>query len=226
MKGKTAIRLAMLGAVLYTAYCMQKSGSLDDGGELKAELDQLKKELEEDIQRAKAKAAEEASAVVQAVTEKVRAAEAAAEPEQEAAPLPEENAGPAGIPNPYKEYTEAEFREICPKELNYMDIAEDRPIFYTVDGEKTLYGAKLLDADCLEYDFRMQHGRGDADISGMYYDWTQEIKYPENKPECTVYLNDSGQGICLWKDRSYRYSLAMKEGASLVKLVWMRKRIV
>ena len=189
MKGKTAIRLAVLGAVLYTAYCMQKSGSLADGGEMKAELEQLKKELEEDIQRAKAKAAEEAPA----------------DPEQEAAPLPEENAGPAGIPNPYKEYTEAEFREICPKELNYMDIAEDRPIFYTVDGEKTLYGAKLLDADCLEYDFRMQHGRGDADISGMYYDWTQEIKYPENKPECTVYLNDSGQGICLWKDRSYRY---------------------
>ena len=132
----------------------------------------------------------------------------------------------AAIANPFRELSEAEFRAQCPKELNYTDMDEDSPFFYTIDGEKTLYGIRLRDADCLEYDFRMIHGRGDADISGMYYDWTQEIKYPENRPECTVYLNDSGQGICLWKDRSYRYSLSMKDGASLVKLAWMRKKIM
>ena len=212
MKGKTVIRLAMLGAVLYTYYCAQKAGTLELGEEESAEIEQFKKELEEDIQRAEDEAAEDAPGADQDGPETIF----------DDADVQE----PVGMPNPYKELTEAEFRAACPKELNYADMAEDCPIFYTIDGEKILYGIRLRDADCLEYDFRMIHGRGDADISGMYYDWTQELKYPENKPECTVYLNETGQGICLWKDRSYRYSLAMKEGASLVKLVWMRKRIM
>ena len=212
MKGRTAFRLAVIGAVLYAAYCAKKSGSLDDGSESRAELEQLKKDLEEDIKRAKLKAAEDAPGTDQDGPDEIL--------NDDIGPVP------VGLADPYKEYTEAEFRAMCPKELNYTDIAEDSPIFYAIDGDKPLYGIRLRDADCIEYDFRIQHGRGDADISGMYYDWNQEIKYPENKPECTVYLNESGQGICLWKDRSYRYSLAVKEGASLVTLVWMRKRIM
>ena len=222
MKLKTVIRLAALGAVLYTAYSMQKSGVLADGREMKAELDQLKKDLEEDIRRSKAKAAEDAPGADQDAPETMINDDIGPEPVFIGGTSPET----AGIPNPYKEHTEAEFRALCPKELNYADIDEDVPVFYTIDGVKTLFGVRLRDADCLEYEFRMQHGRGDSDISGMHYEWTQEIKHPEKKPKCTVYLNGSGQGICLWKDRSYRYSLAMKEGASLVKLVWMRKRIM
>ena len=212
MKGRTIFRLAVIGAVLYAAYCAQKSGSLSDGADDKAELEQLKKDLEEDIKRAKLKAAEDAPGSDQDGPDEILNDDIGPEPVR--------------IPNPYKEHAEEEFRALCPKELNYADIAEDSPIFYTVEAQKTLYGIKLRDADCLEYDFRLEHGRGDQDISGMHYDWTQELKYPESKPECTVYLNGSGQGICLWKDRSYRYSLAMKDGASLVKLAWMRKRIM
>ena len=215
MKGKTALKIAVIGAILYGIYCMQDDRSLTDSSdELDADREQFRKDLEEEIKAAEAKAVELETKI----------AEAEAKVEAETAEKAEEPL--VGMPNPMHHLTADEFRANCGKELNFDDIADDHLYYYSIDGEKTLYGIQLRDADCLEYEFRMLHGRGDADISGMYYEWTQEIKYPEKKPECTVYLNDSGQGICLWKDRSFRYSLAMKEGASLVKLVWMRKRIM
>ncbi|MBQ9825571.1 MAG: hypothetical protein IJM61_00120 [Firmicutes bacterium] len=239
MKGKTAFKIAVIGALLYGIYCVQKDRTLIDTEEdLDAERRQFREDLEKDIRKVAEAADDLASSVKAVVAEALNAgSEGAPEEDPDAAPgadqdVPEavinDDIGPehVGIANPFKELTEAEFVSACPRELNYADIDEDDPFFYTIDGDKTIYGIRLRDADCLEYDFRMVHGRGDADISGMHYDWTQEIKYPENKPECTVYLNDSGQGICLWKDRSYRYSLSLKEGASLVKLAWMRKRII
>lgn len=239
MKGKTAFKIAVIGALLYGLYCVQKDRTLIDTEEdLDAERRQFREDLEKDIRKVAEAADELASSVKAVVAEALNAgSEGAPAEDPDAAPavdqdMPEaivnDDPGtePVGIPNPFKELTEAEFISVCPRALNYSDIDEDYPFFYTIDGEKTIYGIRLRDADCLEYDFRMVHGRGDEDISGMHYDWTQEIKYPENKPECTVYLNDSGQGICLWRDRSYRYSLSLKEGASLVKLAWMRKRII
>ena len=228
MKGKTAFKIAAIGALLYALYCVQKDRTLIDSEEdLNAEREQFKKELEEEIRKVAEAADEFAESIKQTVDEVLNAepeAETAADEPAVQETEPEEPI--VGIPNPMHQLTSAEFMGSCGRELNFDALEEDHPFYYSIDGEKTLYGIQLRDADCLEYDFRMLHGRGDADISGMYYDWTQEIKYPENKPECTVYLNESGQGICLWKDRSFRYSLAMKEGASLVKLVWMRKRIM
>ena len=239
MKGKTAFKIAVIGALLYGLYCVQKDRTLIDTEEdIDAEREQFKKDLETDIRKIAEAADDLASSVKAIVAEALNAgSEGAPAEDPDDAPGTDQDGPetiinddigpePVGMSNPFKELTEAAFISVCPRELNYTDIDDGDPFFYTIDGEKTLYGIRLRDADCLEYDFRMMHGRGDADISGMYYDWTQEMKYPENKPECTVYLNESGQGVCLWKDRSFRYSLSMKEGASLVKLVWMRKRIM
>ena len=53
----------------------------------------------------------------------------------------------------------------------------------------------------------------------------QQIAYPQREPECLVCLNDEGQGVCRWEEGSRQYTLSMIEGASLVKLVWMRKKL-
>ena len=131
----------------------------------------------------------------------------------------------AGIPNPMKLLSMEEFSEKSGKALNSPEIEKMGPLYYMInkaEGEKPLFGIKLTDSDGIEYDFRFVKGRGEEDISGMYYKWSTETSYPEKKPVCKVFLSDSGQGICLWKDRSKRYSLSAGREASLVKLVWMK----
>ncbi len=130
-----------------------------------------------------------------------------------------------GLPNPMKILSMEEFAEKSGKLLNYAEIEKMDPLYYMInkaEGEKPLFGIKLTDSDGTAYELRFVRGRGDDDISGMYYNWTSETTYPGKKPNCKVYLNDSGQGICLWKDRSKRYSLSAGREASLEKLVCMK----
>lgn len=130
-----------------------------------------------------------------------------------------------GLPNPVKVLSREDFAEKSGKALNYSAIEDMDPLYYMInkaEGDKPLFGIKLTDSDGIEYDFRFVRGRGEDDISGMYYSWSSETGYPEKKPSCRVFLNETGQGICLWKDRSKRYSLSAGREASLVKLVWMK----
>ncbi|MBR5731341.1 MAG: hypothetical protein IKX89_05290 [Firmicutes bacterium] len=135
----------------------------------------------------------------------------------------------AGVPNPMKILSMEEFSQKSGKALDYAEIETMDPLYYminTAEAEKPLFGIRLTDQDGLEYDFRFVRGRGDEDISGMYYNWTTQAGYPGKKPNCKVFLNDTGQGICLWKDRSKRYSLSSGREASLEKLVCMKEKIL
>ena len=192
MKGKTVIKLAAIGGILYGLYLMQQDASLTDNTKAAEEQkEQFRKQLEEDIKKA-----EEAMTV---------------------------------IPNPMKILSMEEFAEKSGKALNYAEIETMDPLYYMInaaEGDKPLFGIRLTDPDGIEYDFRFVRGRGDEDISGMYYSWTSQTGYPEKKPSCKVFLNGSGQGICLWKDRSKRYSLSLGREASLEKFIRMKEKIL
>ena len=131
---------------------------------------------------------------------------------------------PVGMPNPVKklrieEYCSQSGLGMCPEDLAGCKA-------YRINTEPVLYGLKLRDSDELEYDFRSMEKGGSEDISDMYYEWTTTVGHPSEAPECKVYLNDHGQGVCSWEDEERIYSISMTEGASLVKLVWMRERLL
>ena len=132
---------------------------------------------------------------------------------------------PVGMPNPLRTLSAAEFSVHSGIGLDAEELAASRPRFYSISTDPVLYGVKLEDSDCLKYDFRFCSRSYDGDISGMYYEWTRTDRYPNDAPLCEVFLNEPGQGVCRWEDGDRKYTISMKEGASLVKLVWMRQRL-
>jgi len=130
-----------------------------------------------------------------------------------------------GMPNPICELSPESFALASGTDLELSKIQELRPRAYSINSEPEVFGLELTDSDFLKYDFRFTDKSFDADITGMYYTWDQEYDYPQDAPVCKVRLTNSGQGICTWEDDVRKYALSMSEGASLVKLVWMRERI-
>ena len=131
---------------------------------------------------------------------------------------------PVGMPNPYKKLR---LEDYCSQSGLGMDPEELSGCkAYRINTEPALYGLKLRDSDELEYDFRSMEKGSSEDISGMYYEWTTVDGHPSEAPQCRVFLNDSGQGVCSWEDEERIYSISMTEGASKVKLVWMRDKII
>ena len=178
-KGKTLIRLLIIGGVAYALYRIQQEG----------EITSIKDSLLEEL----------------------------GEPEEEPA---------VGMPNPIKELSFEEFSQAYGKVIDLDALDGTDPRAYQINTEPVVYGIRLDDSDFFKYDLRFAPKDCEGDISGMHYEWTQKIGYPASDPECTVYLNDDGQGVCRWEDGDRQYTLAMIEGASLVKLVWMRKKLV
>ena len=125
--------------------------------------------------------------------------------------------------NPWVDCTEEEAKTHVPRLFQVPEGAENVAWSVMHPEEDRPLVQVAFDLDGLSYNARAQVTGDDAeDISGMYYKWSTETSYPEKKPVCKVFLSDSGQGICLWKDRSKRYSLSAGREASLVKLVWMK----
>ena len=178
-KGKTLIRLLILGGVAYALYKVQQE--------------------------------EDAAAFKETLREEL------GEPEEE--PV-------CGMPNPVRELSFEEFNRSAGTDVDFEALDGTDPRTYCINADPVIYGIRLDDSDFFKYDLRFCEKGFDGDISGMHYDWTQQINYPASDPECTVYLNEDGQGVCRWEDGTRQYTLAMIEGASLVKLVWMRKKLV
>ena len=75
--------------------------------------------------------------------------------------------------------------------------------------------------DGKSYNFRLQCGSTETDISGMYYEWTNREECAE--PPAEVFWNEEGQGICLWQDENSVFSLSMSEDATREELIRMRE---
>ena len=75
--------------------------------------------------------------------------------------------------------------------------------------------------DGKSYNFRLQCGGTETDISGMYYEWTSREECIE--PPAELFWNEEGQGICLWQDENSVFSLSMSEDATREELIRMRE---
>ena len=131
-----------------------------------------------------------------------------------------------GLPNPYRELGYESFRQASGLDIDLYALEDPSVKAYSLDVIPAVYGVKLKDSDELPYDLRFTEKSNEKDISGMYYEWKEVVEYPKDAPECVVSLSAEGQGVCSWEDEERKYTLSMTEGASLVKLVWMRKRLL
>lgn len=91
-----------------------------------------------------------------------------------------------------------------------------------INTEPVLYSLEFVGEDGEAYTFRLTCSDAQEDISGMYYKWSEEWPCEE---ACTVRLNGSGQGVCLWQADGKTFSLAMKENAAGEKLEAMYHRL-
>ena len=138
---------------------------------------------------------------------------------------PDGEGGYAGMSNPVKKLSPEEFNAVSGVELDFGELSASHPRPYSIGTSNVIYGVGLEDSDCLRYDFRFSGKDYEGDISGMYYEWTQTDRYPQDAPVCEIFLNETGQGVCRWEDDTRKYTVSMTEGASLVKLIWMRQRL-
>ena len=134
--------------------------------------------------------------------------------------------GEASLANPLRKLSFDQLRERGGLQLALEDLADNDPKAYCILTEHPVYGVRLRDSDGLSYDFRYADKPCENDISGMYYDWAKTVEYPKDDPQCTVQLTGQGQGVCRWEDDSRVYTISMTEGASVVKLAWMRDRLL
>ena len=148
--------------------------------------------------------------------------------EEDAFEEQEDDRGPfiSGLANPVRKLDLEELRNLSGLDIRLEATEIMKPRAYCINTDPLLFGVKLEDSDGLEYDFRFTDKRSEGNISGMYYEWTTEEGYPSEAPECSIFLNELGQGVCSWEDEHRRYTISMTEGASAVKLVWMRNRLL
>ena len=128
----------------------------------------------------------------------------------------------AQLPNSMEEVTEEELAERAGLSLpvpadaqdctyTYIDGTGIAQVDFTTDGRNWCLRGKLTDDPA-------------EDISGMYYDWTT----PEHQPEdasCAIYLSDTQQGICTWRDNGANYCLILTENASEEALAQMYRQL-
>ena len=141
----------------------------------------------------------------------------------------EANGAPAQIANPWRDVTEAEAKALCPASFAVPDGAQNAQWSAMDAGAKAsgVPGALVqLSFDLYDNRFTAREqltGDRDADISGMYYDWTYQTEetlknWTDGTMKCRCFrcIDDSGYAdLCAWYDAasgvSYCVSVTAKD---------------
>ncbi|MBQ3109362.1 MAG: hypothetical protein IJP37_03515 [Clostridia bacterium] len=132
----------------------------------------------------------------------------------EESPAPEPTASGSaslGVPNPLSAST---VEAMCEETGCSLSLPADVFEELTVTRINTEPATYSLDYgyNGITYQFRLQKSHEMDDLSGMYFNWTTVIVNED--PAYEISLNGDGQGICLWQDEEFTYSLSMAEQAS------------
>ena len=131
-----------------------------------------------------------------------------------------------GIANPIHESSAAEIQSLMNVQFGVPDGAEK--LRYSIIASKLAqFDFEWQEADCTA---RIQPdligvGETVTDISGFYYNWSNEISamVGNNPAQVKWTITDSGEiiGICLWQNKAANltYSVSMKQNADSEKLV-------
>ena len=144
----------------------------------------------------------------------------AAAPASEPAAEPQQEVETVQIPNPWRDVTEAEAKALCPGSLTVPDGAEN-PRWSVMETAGAPALVQLdFNRDGYSYTAREQAtGDRDADISGMFYTWTEQTEMTLSNWEesaksgtCFRYIGENEWvDLCTWYDtaKGISYSLSV-----------------
>ena len=131
-----------------------------------------------------------------------------------------------GIANPIHESSAAEIQNLMNVQFGVPDGAEK--LRYSIIADKLAQmDFEWEEAECTARIQPDQAGEGDEiiDISGFYYNWSNEASamIGNNPAQVKWTITDAGEiiGICLWQNKAANlsYSVSMKQNADSEKLV-------
>lgn len=131
-----------------------------------------------------------------------------------------------GIANPIHESSAAEIQSLMNVQFGVPDGAE-KLRYSIIAGNLAQFDFEWEEANCTARIQPNQVGEGDAiaDISGFYYNWSNEASamVGNNPAQVKWTITDAGEtlGICLWQNKAANltYSVSMKQNADSEKLV-------
>ena len=142
---------------------------------------------------------------------------------------PSQSGEAVGIANPWREITEAEAKELCPKSFSVPEGAENAAwsvLDSAADPSGTPGALVQLSFDLYGMSFTAREqitGDEALDQSGMYYDWTYHLEeslknWADGNMACQTYrfIGDEGYAdLCTWYDAevgvSYSLSVTAKD---------------
>ena len=133
----------------------------------------------------------------------------AAAPEGEV--IEQEEPGSMGVPNPLSEATLESMREETGSDLILPESLLEELTVTRINTEPATYSLDY-NYQGAAYQFRLQKSHEMSDLSGMYFNWTTVVA--NHDPSYEISLTEEGQGICLWQDAEFTYSISMSEQAS------------
>ena len=131
-----------------------------------------------------------------------------------------------GIANPINESSAAEIQSLMNVQFGVPDGAE-KLRYSIIAGKLAQFDFEWEDTECTARIQADLVGEGDAiaDISGFYYNWSNEASamIRNNPAQIKWTITDAGEilGICLWQNKAAKltYSVSMKKNADSEKLV-------
>lgn len=129
-----------------------------------------------------------------------------------------------GMWNPVLAITLDDFTQETGYDLNLPEDVFQELRVRRIDADPVIYSLAFVYEDGNFYNFRMAKGPDHGDISGMHYTWTETETSAD--PAYTVYLTNAGQGICLWCDQFFTFSVSMDGNATQEALTEMRSHMI
>lgn len=122
------------------------------------------------------------------------------------------------LPNPMTETTLEEINKLFPVQLS-DEMLDVKCFFIEAEGAEPMAEINFTYMED-QYCYRIQSTSQLTDISGMFFDWTQNEKATIGYNEGEALFNEGKEGIINWYDVApgLMYSIGMEKGASLDKL--------
>ena len=116
-----------------------------------------------------------------------------------------------GVVNPMQTSTLEDMMQETAVSVDFADSGYDVAVF-RYNFEPVMYQLVLSAENGQQYTLRFQQAEEMADISGMYFSWADT--QPSQDGKCQISTTKEGQGICLWWDGGYTFSLSADSNAT------------
>ena len=126
----------------------------------------------------------------------------------------------ASLPNPVRETTAQQIMDTLGLSFTIPDRASNVRYFTIDAADGGTLAQAVFTLDGMEIIARIQPAASFTDISGVYTEWTTSEDIAVNYSSGEAYLNDNGEGVCLWYDAApgLMYSIYLNANAEIKTL--------